>query len=245
MTLIYIYDSNEALLIKKAIQNAFPFEKILIVSEYDAALKAALSMEFDLFVISLEGDLSVSGKVTGVELIKKLRRFDQYKYTDIVLTAEYHDAVNFMNNGLFCCGILDIPIEMSRAEELFRFIIGRRRSLAVKNKGDAMVLTFRHYNKTEFLHPDNIILTEKNERKLSICTGSNTYTMDARRAGDIVERLIKYGFVQVNRSEYVNPRFIAGYKDRELIVRGLDDTVHVTASGLERLSSAFKITPLL
>ena len=198
MTLIYIYDSNEALLIKKAIQNAFPFEKILIVSEYDAALKAALSMEFDLFVISLEGDLSVSGKVTGVELIKKLRRFDQYKYTDIV-----------------------------------------------QNKGDAMVLTFRHYNKTEFLHPDNIILTEKNERKLSICTGSNTYTMDARRAGDIVERLIKYGFVQVNRSEYVNPRFIAGYKDRELIVRGLDDTVHVTASGLERLSSAFKIAPLL
>ena len=233
MTLIYIYDSNEALLIKKAIQNTFPFEKILIVSEYDAALKAALSMEFDLFVIS------VSGKVTGVELIKKLRRFDQYKYTDIVLTAEYHDAVNFMNNGLFCCGILDIPIEMSRAEELFRFIIGRRRSLAVKNKGDAMVLTFRHYNKTEFLHP------EKNERKLSICTGSNTYTMDARRAGDIVERLIKYGFVQVNRSEYVNPRFIAGYKDRELIVRGLDDTVHVTASGLERLSSAFNIAPLL
>ncbi len=240
MTMIYIYDIKEALLIKRAIQLAFPFERILIIRDYDEALKLALAEEFDLFVISMEGD----HRVSGIELIRKLRRFDQYKYVDIVLAADYYDAVSFDNRGLFCCWILTTPIEIGDAEEAFRFVIGRRKNLAVKNKGDAMVLTFKRYNKTEFLYPDNIILTEKNERQLSICTGNNRYSMDVRRAGDIIERLIKYGFIQVNRSEFVNPNYIAGYNCSELIVRGLDETVHVTASGLERLSNAFNITSL-
>lgn len=241
MTMIFIYDEKEASIIKKAVQLAFPFEKITIICDYDEALKAALSEEYDMFVVNQVGDLHKSGNVTGIKFIRKLRRFEQYKYTDIVLTADYPDSIYIINQGLFCCDILSAPIDINKAVELFRFIIGRRRSLALKNRTNEMVLTFKRYNHTEFLHPGNIIFTEKNERRLTICTGSNRYSMDVRRAGNIVERLINYGFVQVNRSEYVNPDYIAGYNDKELIMIGLNETIHVTASGMGRLSDAFNI----
>ena len=41
MTMIFIYDEKEASIIKKAVQLAFPFEKITIICDYDEALKAA------------------------------------------------------------------------------------------------------------------------------------------------------------------------------------------------------------
>ena len=244
MTMIYNINLIEAETIKKAVNIALPFEKVIITECFEDAWQAASSGDFDMFIISLLGDLSVSGRVTGIELIRKLRKYEPYKYTDIVLTSDHNDAACFVNHGVYCAGMLCSPVDINEASDLFKFLAGRRKNFMKKRINKDGLIVYKKYNRTEFLFAGNIIFTEKSKRSFMIHTAGKSITMDRRRADKLIEKLDKYGFIQVSRNEYVNPDYIVGFSYNEIILEGLDYSVHVTPLGIENLNSAFNIHSL-
>ena len=239
MILIFNYDEEEAVLLRKAAMFAIPFEKTIIVRRFDEAWVSAVKEEVRLFIVSLMGDYKVSGRVSGIEFIKKLRRYDAYRYTDIILTAERDDIINFINRGIYCVGMLEKPLDFTEAGEMLHFLKERWKMKPVINPRLEGILCYSRYNRKQYIFIRSIIFTEKHSRYLSIHTIGSTITLDIRRAKKICEELDEKGFISVNRSDSINPDYIVTFNENEIFLRGASESIPVSPNGINRLNHYF------
>ena len=237
MILIFDYDEEEAVLLRNAAMFSIPYEKTIIVRSFSDAWINAVNEKVRLFIVSLMGDYKVSGRITGIEFIRKLRGYEPYKYVDIILTAEREDVINFINRGIYCAGMLESPVDIKEAGEMLDFLKGRWKEYSAGNPRIDGILCYTRYRRKQYIYIRSIVFTEKHSRYYIIHTTGNTITLDIRCAQKIKDELEKIGFISVNRADSVNPDYIISYNDSEIYMSGTSECIPVSPLGIKRLNT--------
>ena len=100
---ILIVEDNEFYM--NLISNAL--EKVPCINIYKAAnsaeaYKCAMETTVDVFVVDVILDTSVSGDVSGIKYVERIRTIDKYKFTPIIITSSLEDPKLHSYNYLHC-----------------------------------------------------------------------------------------------------------------------------------------------
>ena len=239
MILIFNYNEEDTSVIRDAVNFVNPGEKILCAKTLNEALDYSISEDIDIFIVSLDGNPRESIKVTGMEFIRWIRNYKPHRFKDIVLTAYKEDITTFRNSGLYVVESLSIPVGFYETVNIIRYLIDKRNNAMNYKNSEYDIAVLKKHNKDEVFIVNNIIFTGIYYGKLNIYTRNNQISIDIRRARNLIDKLLEYGFIQVNRSDYVNPDYIVNFNNKELILSGINQRVCVSKSGMERLAKTF------
>ncbi len=162
-------------------------------SSEEFLFKNSSSSVFDVLLLDIQ-----MNKLNGMELAKKIRQDN--KKTKIAFITGLKDYV-FEGYEVGAIRYILKPITDEKIFELFDEIIKEK-----KNEPENFVVLDILGEKQRFLINDIVVITI-NGHYLQIVTTSNTYEQKGSLK-QIREIFDRYGFVLVNRSDYVNPAHI-------------------------------------
>lgn len=117
--ILIIEDEFEnALFIKKVIEEISGDLSVFIADNVDKAYSAAIQNNIDVFVVDIVLDIATPNDASGIKFARDMRNLQQYKFTPIIFLTSLHDPEIYAYRELHCYGYVEKPFDPKEVKKL-------------------------------------------------------------------------------------------------------------------------------
>ena len=182
-------------------------EKLTIFKAINSeqAYKYALENDIELFIVDLILEPYVSGAVSGVKFIEKIRLIDRYKFTPIIVTTSLEDPKLHAYAYLHCYGYFEKPYDKNELKKTVK------EALEFQNvKQDKK---FYYYRKDGILYPvrtDEIVYIKNNSINTYIYKNNGeVLKIPYKSCKNMMLELSYEKFLKCNKNTIINIDYIS------------------------------------
>ena len=211
----------------------FGAEVILCKTKEEAWIRSMLN-EVDVFIVELMLNEDDRYHLSGLDFLVEIRRTKRYKYTPTIICTKIDDQKFFSYPKLHCFQYMEKP---PREEALLECSDYLRYIDYIKRHFNDMehIICIRNHRGFFCIDEREIIRMEIHKNYAILVSEDETLEVDVRLANSIKLELVKYGWIQCNRSDYVNRRYIMTYYRGFITLKKGGGNIQVTDLGKKEL----------
>jgi len=194
----------------KRIQEWLPDTEIVCCKTKQEALWNSMIREIDIFIVNLVLEEKNRYKMSGLEFLVEIRKKPIYKLTDVIICTDIDDQHFFSYPNLHCYRYIEKPLreqDLRECYELLFYTDDRKRRM---ESNDSFI--YIRNNRGFFCVDASVVVRmEIHKNRSLLITETEELEIDSRLANAMKEDLIHRGWIQCNRSDYVNKKYILLY----------------------------------
>ncbi len=201
---ILIVEDNEFYM--NLISNAL--EKVPCINIYKAAnsaeaYKCAMETTVDVFVVDVILDTSVSGDVSGIKYVERIRTIDKYKFTPIIITSSLEDPKLHSYNYLHCYRYFEKTYDI---RELLNTIL---ETLEYKTpEEENKIIYYKREGILFAVNVNDIIYVENLSKYIEYHCVDGVHKAPYKSCKKILEEIQSTDFIQCSKHNVVNKQYI-------------------------------------
>lgn len=187
----------------------------------------SMEINIDLFLIDIVLETRKSGDVSGLEFVRKIRRFDQYKFIPIIMITSLEDPRMYSYSEIHCYSYIEKPYDMIRLKKIIEEALEYKRDDSIHKK-----YMFRREGIIYAIDIENIIYIESINRKMKIITEEEEIAIPYISFKNLLAQINDDRFIQCSKYCVVNRRFIERIDgvNRYLKLKNISEEIEIGAS---------------
>lgn len=217
--ILIIEDELEnALLIKKVVEEISDNLSISIADNVDRAYSTAIQNSVDVFVVDIVLDVSTPGDASGIKFARDMRKLQQYKFTPIIFLTSLHDPEIYAYRELHCYGYVEKPFDPEEVKKLVTDALEYEAPIQ-----EEKVIFFKKEGVFYPIKPSMIVYLQSTKHKLFIHLSDETMlTVNYFSCRQIIDEAQSKELLQCSRSTIVNRNFVRSidYANDVIVMKG-------------------------
>lgn len=217
--ILIIEDEFEnALFIKKVIEEISGDLSVFIADNVDKAYSAAIQNNIDVFVVDIVLDIATPNDASGIKFARDMRNLQQYKFTPIIFLTSLHDPEIYAYRELHCYGYVEKPFDPKEVKKLVTDALEYEAPIQ-----EEKVIFFKKEGVFYPIKPSVIVYLQSTKHKLFIHLSDGTMlTVNYFSCKQIIDEAQSKELLQCSRSTIVNRNFVMSidYANDVIVMKG-------------------------